>query len=78
MKLPYLVVYFFPLFFSNELIVKCVIWFVGFVKISKDPWQLMIELDHFEIFNIIRFFISCSYVQKIHIYDPFIKTSIDG
>jgi hypothetical protein len=34
----------FPLTFSNELTIKCVVRFGGFVKISKDPWQLMIEI----------------------------------
>jgi hypothetical protein len=35
---------FFPLFFFNELTIKCVVRFGGFVKISKDPWQLMVEI----------------------------------
>lgn len=29
----------------------------GFVKILKDPWQLIIEIDHLKISSIIRFFI---------------------
>jgi len=32
----------FPLTFFNELTIICVVWFGGFVKISKDPWQLMV------------------------------------
>jgi hypothetical protein len=46
-----------PLTFCNELAIKCVVGFGGFIKISKDPWQLMVEIDHFEISRIIRFFI---------------------
>jgi hypothetical protein len=51
---------FFPLTFFNELTIKCVIEFGGFVKISKDSWQLMVKIDHFEISSIIRFFIICN------------------
>jgi hypothetical protein len=43
----------------NDLIVNYVAWYGGFVKSSKDPWQLMVEMDHFEISNNIRFFIIC-------------------
>jgi hypothetical protein len=32
-----------PLTFFNELTIKCVIGFGGFVKISKDLWQLIVE-----------------------------------
>jgi hypothetical protein len=38
MKLLDLVVKIFMLTFFNELIVKYVVGFGGFVKISKDPW----------------------------------------
>jgi hypothetical protein len=34
----------FPSTFFNELTIKCVTRFVGFVKISNDPWKLMIEI----------------------------------
>jgi len=33
-----------PFSFFNELIIKCVIGFGEFVKISKDPCQLMVEI----------------------------------
>jgi len=38
LKLLDLMVYFFPLTFFNELTIKCVGGFGGFVKMSKDPW----------------------------------------
>jgi hypothetical protein len=28
----------------NELTIKCVVTFGGFMKFSKDPWQLMVEI----------------------------------
>jgi hypothetical protein len=34
----------FTLTFFNELTIKCVVGFCGFVQISKDPWQLMKEI----------------------------------
>jgi hypothetical protein len=44
MKLLDLVVTCFPLIFFNELTIKCVVRFGGFVKCSKDSWQLMVEI----------------------------------
>ncbi len=29
---------------ANELTIKCVVRFGGFVKISEHPWQLMVEI----------------------------------
>ncbi len=47
----------FSLTFFNELNIKCVVRFGGFVKMLEDPWKLMVEMYHFEISNIIWFFI---------------------
>jgi hypothetical protein len=44
MKLLNLMVELFSFNFFNELTIKCVVGFGGFVKISKDPWQLMVEI----------------------------------
>jgi hypothetical protein len=40
--------------FFNELTIKCIIRFDGFVKISKDSWQLIVEVDHLKFSNIIK------------------------
>jgi hypothetical protein len=40
---------FFVLFFLNELTIKCVVRFGGFMKILEDPKQLMAKMDCFEI-----------------------------
>jgi hypothetical protein len=50
---------FLPLIFFNELNVKCIVGFGGFVKNLMDPWQLMGEIN-FEISSIIKFFIICN------------------
>ncbi len=33
--------------FFNELTIKCVVGFGGFVKILEDPWQLMVRCGPF-------------------------------
>jgi hypothetical protein len=44
MKLLNLVVELFSHNFFNELTIKCVVRFGEFVRISKNPWQLMLEI----------------------------------
>jgi hypothetical protein len=70
---------FFSINFFNELTIKCVIRFGGFVKISKDPWQLMMEMFHFEIFSIIGFFIIVVRCKKYTFIIHFLAHSLmDG
>jgi len=35
----------FLLTFSNDLTIKSIVRFGGFVKILKDPWKLMVEIE---------------------------------
>jgi hypothetical protein len=45
MKLLNLVFKFFSLIFFNELTIKCLVGFGEFVKISKDPWHSMVDIE---------------------------------